>query len=831
MPIHDYSKRKRCKMYKMIPITVLKRTVAITGILLLFTLSSHSQIVYNISPDYYSVPMKRLLALYVGNYINQVSQAQLDIDSSTMMACQVYQINRLLPYNEEFDGSETTEGMILINSGKITKARNQLSKLRGDDKVRRLFELGTFYLFKPQNNNSDLDSAKQYFDFAHMEIETYRLNKWINASTDLYGKYYSRAGDLRKGQLYFQKLVDLAVYHKDSLALANALFTQADYLPFTSPDKLIILQRSLFLSRKFNLNILQLEDVNEIFTVHFMLSSPLIEREIAQILKLEKLIGFRHLQYAYSVSAFIAETESNNLSALNYAQEAYDSARKTGDNALISINELRMAEVLCRFDDYNQAIIWYQKALSNPKHKQYQVFWYINFIDEVQALIAINRNDKALALVNSVNNEFPPLNNFEIMEFDFCAGLCYDRLGNFSKAELLYQASYKLISSYPPEFIHMFLPDAYIEMAHFYFKEKKYNLCRSLINKIITANAVSTTLVDNMSVYSLKSKLDSINGNFKAAFKDYQIFKRLSDIQNNTQVRQKYNLFKVQFATVDKDRNIKLLKQANELQNTRLKEDNYFRKMTIGAIILITIIAVLLYYLYRSKKHVNLKLQNQQKVLESLIVDKDWLVKEIHHRVKNNLHTIVSLLESQTAYLQNDDALAAVRDSQHRVHAMSLIHQKLYMGNNMTSIKSADYIKELVNYLKDSFDLNNKILFDTNVEQIELDVAQTIPIGLIINEVITNSIKYAFDKEGGKISISLKRNGNCFLLRIEDNGRGLPKNFDVNDRSKSLGMSLISGLTKEIGGQFDISGVQGTCVSIQFPQYEIFTKQLNGKGK
>ena len=125
--------------------------------------------------------------------------------------------------------------------------------------------------------------------------------------------------------------------------------------------------------------------------------------------------------------------------------------------------------------------------------------------------------------------------------------------------------------------------------------------------------------------------------------------------------------------------------------------------MTVGAIVFITVISILLYYLYRSKQHSNLKLQNQQKVLEKLIIEKDWLVKEIHHRVKNNLHTIVSLLESQTAYLHNDDALTAVRDSQHRVHAMSLIHQKLYQSDKLASINMATYIEELTNYLRESF--------------------------------------------------------------------------------------------------------------------------------
>ena len=809
-------------MYKSIRLPCLKKIITITVILVALANTARSQIIYNTSPDYYSVPMKRLLALYVGNFINQVTQGQLDLDSSTLVACQIYHINRLLPYNAGFDGNETTPGMLLINSGQISKARNQLPLLKGDEKIKRIFELGTYYLFKPQNGKSDLDSAKHYYDLADALVTTLSTTKWNKVRDDLYGKYYSRAGDLQKGQVYFDKLVNLAITEKDEPALTSALFTQADFLPFTSPIKLKILQRSLLLSQKLKLNILQLQAANEIFTVHFMMGNPVIDAEIAQILKFEKAIGFRHLQYGYSVYAYIAETQANNLGALRYAQESYKSALATGDNALVSIYDLRMGDVLMKFDDVSQAIIWYQKALSGPKTSQNQVFWYMDFLDEIQALISGKRVKEALELIKSIDERFSPKNGFEQMQLDFYTARCYDKLGNYSKAEALYQSSYRLIAVYPPEFIHMTLSDAYSYIADFYFKERKFQLCRLMVQKLISLNSASSTIVNKIDTYQLAAKLDSIDHNYRAAYQDYKTFNQLSDIQHNTQVRQEYNQLNVQFETVNKDRDIKLLKQANELQNTRLKQDNYYRKMTVGAIALISIIAALLYYLYRSKQHSNIKLQGQQKVLENLITEKEWLVKEIHHRVKNNLHTIVSLLESQSAYLHNDDALAAVRDSQHRVHAMSLIHQKLYMGDNMTSIKSADYIKELVNYLKESFNLGNTVFFQIDVEQIDLDVSQAIPLGLIINEAITNSIKYAFNKPGGKIIIKLIEISGSYLLKIEDNGVGLPKNFNVNDRTKSLGMSLISGLTKEIGGQFNIVGDNGTCVSILFPPYEIF---------
>src|SRR5450755_1598659 len=132
----------------------------------------------------------------------------------------------------------------------------------------------------------------------------------------------------------------------------------------------------------------------------------------------------------------------------------------------------------------------------------------------------------------------------------------------------------------------------------------------------------------------------------------------------------------------------------------------------------------------------------------------------------------MSLLNSQSAYLENDAALTAIHDSQHRVHAMSLIHQKLYNSENVSSINMSSYIRELVTYLRDSFDTGQRVRFELNIEPLEMDVSQAVPLGLILNEAITNSLKYAFPSDmDGMINISLSgTTTNHYLLSISDNG-------------------------------------------------------------
>ena len=185
----------------------------------------------------------------------------------------------------------------------------------------------------------------------------------------------------------------------------------------------------------------------------------------------------------------------------------------------------------------------------------------------------------------------------------------------------------------------------------------------------------------------------------------------------------------------------------------------------------------------------------------------------------------MSLLNSQSAYLKDQSAITAIRDSQHRVQSMSLIHQKLYKSNDLTAINMPEYISELVEYLQDSFDLGLSVHFEQHIENIDMDVSQAVPLGLILNEAITNAIKYAFPTRQGKITISLQHtHDDYFMLRIADNGIGLPANFEVK-KTASLGMRLMHGLSDDIEGKFAASVDNGTVITVEF----IYNYTLNHK--
>jgi two-component sensor histidine kinase len=273
----------------------------------------------------------------------------------------------------------------------------------------------------------------------------------------------------------------------------------------------------------------------------------------------------------------------------------------------------------------------------------------------------------------------------------------------------------------------------------------------------------------------------------------------------------------IQYETEAKNKNIELLEQKGKTQQATLRQSNIIKNVTLAGILVMLGVTGLVYNLYRNKERKNKEINEKNLTLEQLVKDKEWLVKEIHHRVKNNFHIVASLLEIQSSYLKNKAALSAIKESQHRIHSMSIIHQKLYQSDTLSTINMPEYIYELVEYLQESYSIRRNIGFSLQIQNIELNHASAITLGLILNEAITNAIKYAFGKGAdGKISISLSHiSDSQILLMIADNGSGLPTNFD-SKLGASMGMELLQGLTDDLGGSFSIETNEGTLIKVIF---------------
>ena len=207
----------------------------------------------------------------------------------------------------------------------------------------------------------------------------------------------------------------------------------------------------------------------------------------------------------------------------------------------------------------------------------------------------------------------------------------------------------------------------------------------------------------------------------------------------------------------------------------------------------------------------------QQQIEESL-KEKDVLLKEIHHRVKNNLQIIISLLNLQSGYIKDEATLKAVKDGQNRVRSMALVHEKFYQSEELVEIDFGDYIEKLCQYLYQSYgDKTDRIKLNVDTNQISLDMDTAMPCGLLVNEIVSNAYKYAFPGAGtGEIDISMRKVDHEVVLVIRDTGIGLPSGFNI-ENAESLGMQLIQALTNQIDGRLSVSGDGGSSFEVIFP--------------
>ena len=211
-----------------------------------------------------------------------------------------------------------------------------------------------------------------------------------------------------------------------------------------------------------------------------------------------------------------------------------------------------------------------------------------------------------------------------------------------------------------------------------------------------------------------------------------------------------------------------------------------------------------------TKKNIQLTQLNQQK---------EMLIKEVHHRVKNNLMIISSLLNLQSNYLKDEESREIFKESQNRAKSMALIHERLYRSTDLKNIEFKEYITTLANDLYRNYVSDpNKVRLQMNIDDVNIDINTAIPLGLILNELITNSMKHAFpDGREGTISISFGKKDDGFILNVSDDGVGFPAGLDYT-KTDSLGMQLVSSLTSQINGTIELDRDHGTKFTIIFKE-------------
>ena len=234
-------------------------------------------------------------------------------------------------------------------------------------------------------------------------------------------------------------------------------------------------------------------------------------------------------------------------------------------------------------------------------------------------------------------------------------------------------------------------------------------------------------------------------------------------------------------------------------------------------------LAFLLFVFWRNnqrRKKMNTVLEEKNNIIQKALNEKDLLLREIHHRVKNNLQVISSLLALQSRYVADGGALSALKEGQDRVQSMALIHQDLYQADNLKGVDTQQYFEQLIESLFASYRIDeDKIDLEFDVDPLNLDVDTMIPLGLILNELISNSLKHAFtDGKKGRIRIEFKDEGDYLLLHVADNGTGINSLEDIE--GKSFGFELIKAFAQSLNADMDIFTEDGFGVRLKIREFE-----------
>lgn len=415
-------------------------------------------------------------------------------------------------------------------------------------------------------------------------------------------------------------------------------------------------------------------------------------------------------------------------------------------------------------------------------------------------------------------------------------------LGNYSEALDYFKHSIAIGERYG---FYNNLSDTYISLIELYTLLLKYDEAEKAAEKaLLYANLLDNNFLRMRSWLSIGklqlfegkyiSAIESLNKCIEIAtpeFGDYyylsQAYERLGKAyvgnhkyKDATEAFVMYDSLRKKVFTESAKENMVLLEtefnMARKEDTIQGMEDQIKKQSSQQALIsiisgLLFLLVLVLFVTYKKNKGKNVLLERQN-------AEKEFLLKEIHHRVKNNLGIVSSLLELQVAKMTDPKAIEAIEESRNRVYSMSMIHQKLYQGKNLSSIEMKDYLINLSRHILDSYGSEYAIEYVYNLQEFELDVDLALPIGLIVNELLTNSFKHAFpEQEKGKIKITCQKVGNeGIVLEVYDNGIGLNNLKNYNEKGSGFGTQLVDLLVEQLDGSMRVYNGQGTRVRMEF---------------
>jgi two-component sensor histidine kinase len=628
------------------------------------------------------------------------------------------------------------------------------------------------------------------FSFAQIiDLTREHPYKKVFVETDNFGTAYldilkQSLPTIQQDTLYFEVLNDLAYYwHTRNLNTSLTFIKKG--LELTNQKK-----DSLWNGR------FQITQGAVLLRMEQLDSAELV-LEAAKTKVKESDLAFLNTQLGY-----VYERRGELDKAADYALESLRLGKKLNDTNAQAIAYSDLSNLFWKQSKFDKGVEFGLKSLQffelrNINNLDYDFTLYVvgnNYLELKQYKRALEYYERSIA----IGERYGFYNNLSDVYISLTDLDTY--LGNYNTAAEAGKNAVKYAELLDNNFMIM---RSWLSIGKSQLKQKQYTNAITSLKKCI-----QIATVDFGDEYYLSQAYEALaqayfgNENFEKAYVALAEHDKLKAAVFTAEADQRISLLQTKFGVALKEDTIKL-------RDATIKQQRSKQTLIMVIASLLLVLLTVLYVTYRKDK-------NKTKLLKKQHDEKEFLLKEIHHRVKNNLEVVSSLLALQSNQLQDDAAKNAMQDSQNRVHSMSMIHQRLYQGKNLASIEMKDYCFNLTTHVLDSFGAEEQINVKCNMNPLELDVDTAVPIGLIVNELLTNALKYAFpDNRKGTIIITLEKKGqNTLLLQVVDDGIGIQEGV-VN--GTGFGTQLISLLTQQLNGKMKTKKNKGTQISFEFP--------------
>ena len=509
------------------------------------------------------------------------------------------------------------------------------------------------------------------------------------------------------------------------------------------------------------------------------------------------------LAFLYTQLGYVFERRGELDKAADYALESLQLGKKLKDSNTQALAYSDLSNLFWKQSKFEKGLEFGLKSIAlfeekNTNNLDYDFTLYVvgnNYL-------GLNQFEKALSYYEhsiAIGERYGFYNNLSDVYISLTDLDTY--LGNFKKAAETGKNAVKYAELLSNNFMIM---RSWLSIGKSQLNERDYNAAIISLKKCIQIATVDFGDEYYLSqAYEALAHANFANKNFEEAYLTLSQYDKLKNAVFTAESDQRISLLQTEFEVALKEDTIKL-------QDAKIEQQRSKQTLVIVIASLLFVLLSVLFITYQKDK-------NKSKLLEKQNNEKAFLLKEIHHRVKNNLEVVSSLLSLQSEQLQDKNAKNAMQDSQNRVYSMSMIHQRLYQGKNLAAIEMKDYCFNLTTHVLDSFGAVKQIKTKCKMKPLELDVDTAVPIGLIVNELLTNALKYAFpDNKKGTITINLeKTTANTLLLQVIDDGIGIQ-----HDRIQGTGFGtqLINLLTQQLNGKMEIKTNKndGTHISFEF---------------